>query len=133
MADKKLNTNSEVQKTEEATAPAVADPAYGEPAVSEYPPEQAGPAEPGNVIISAEQINALMEEKRRRPGPRWKRQRRPVNRRPGFLRRSVLPLKTRKLKSRAVAAPLSLIRRSAPGRRLKRIPQKAVPPRAAPL
>ena len=33
--------------------------------------------------------------------------------------RSILPLKARKLKSRAVAVPLSLIKQSAPGRRLK--------------
>ena len=64
MADEKLNTGPEVQKTEEAPAPAVADPAHGEAAVPEHPPEQAGPAEPGDVVISAEQIDALMAEKR---------------------------------------------------------------------
>ena len=64
MADEKLNTGPEAQKTEEAPAPAVADPAHGEPAVPEHPPEQAGPAEPGDVVISAEQIDALMAEKR---------------------------------------------------------------------
>ena len=60
MADEKLNTGPEVQKTEEAPAPAVADPAHGEAAVPEHPPEQAGPADPGDVVISAEQIDALM-------------------------------------------------------------------------
>ena len=64
MADEKLNTGPEVQKIEEAPAPAVADPAHGEAAVPEHPPEQAGPAEPGDVVISAEQIDALMAEKR---------------------------------------------------------------------
>ena len=64
MADEKLNTGPEVQKTEEAPAPAVADPAHGEAPVPEHPPEQAGPAEPGDVVISAEQIDALMAEKR---------------------------------------------------------------------
>ena len=64
MADEKLNTGPEAQKTEEAPAPAVADPAHGEAAVPEHPPEQAGPAEPGDVVISAEQIDALMAEKR---------------------------------------------------------------------
>ena len=64
MADEKLNTGPEVQKTEEAPAPAVADPAHGEAAVSEHSPEQAGPADPGDVVISAEQIDALMAEKR---------------------------------------------------------------------
>ncbi len=64
MADEKLNTGPEVQKTEEAPAPAVADPAHGEAAVPEHPPEQAGPADPGDVVISAEQIDALMAEKR---------------------------------------------------------------------
>ena len=54
MADEKLNTGPEVQKTEEAPAPAVADPAHGEAPVPEHPPEQAGPAEPGDVVISAE-------------------------------------------------------------------------------
>lgn len=42
MADEKLNTGPEVQKIEEAPAPAVADPAHGEAAVPEHPPEQAG-------------------------------------------------------------------------------------------
>ena len=64
MADEKLNTGPEAQKTEEAPAPAVADPAHEEAAVPEHPPEQAGPAEPGDVVISAEQIDALMAEKR---------------------------------------------------------------------
>ena len=63
MADEKLNTGPEAQ-TEEAPAPAVADPAHGEAAVPEHQPEQAGPAEPGDVVISAEQIDALMAEKR---------------------------------------------------------------------
>ena len=44
--------------------PAVADPAHGKAAVPEHPPEQAGPADPGDVVISAEQIDALMAEKR---------------------------------------------------------------------
>lgn len=64
MADEKLNTGSEAQKTEEAPAPAVADLAHGEAAVPEHPLEQVGPAEPGDVVISAEQIDALMAEKR---------------------------------------------------------------------
>ena len=51
MADEKLNTGPEAQKTEEAPAPAVADPAHGEAAVPEHPPEQAGPAEPGDVVM----------------------------------------------------------------------------------
>ena len=50
MADEKLNTGPEVQKIEEAPAPAVADPAHGEAPVPEHPPEQAGPAEPGDVV-----------------------------------------------------------------------------------
>ena len=54
MADEKLNTSPEAQKTEEAPASAVADPAHGEPAVPEHPPEQAGPVEPSDVVISAE-------------------------------------------------------------------------------
>ena len=61
MADEKLNTGPEAQKTEEAPAPAVADPVPGEAAVPEHPPEQ---AEPGDLVISAEQIDALMAEKR---------------------------------------------------------------------
>ena len=36
MADEKLNTGPEAQKTEEAPAPAVADPAHGEAAVPEH-------------------------------------------------------------------------------------------------
>ena len=52
MADEKLNTGPEVQKIEEAPAPAVADPAHGEAAVPEHPPEQAGPAEPGDVVMT---------------------------------------------------------------------------------
>ena len=50
MADEKLNTGPEVQKTEEAPTPAVADPAHGKAAVPEHPPEQAGPADPGDVV-----------------------------------------------------------------------------------
>ena len=42
----------------------MADPAHGEAAVPGHPPEQAGPADPGDVVISAEQIDALMAEKR---------------------------------------------------------------------
>ena len=91
MADEKLNTGPEVQKTEEAPAPAVAVPAHGEAAVPDHPPEKAGPADPGDVVISAEQIDAL------------------------------------------VAVPLSLIKQSAPGRRLKKNPKRPGPARAAPL
>ena len=46
MADEKLNTGPEAQKTAEAPAPAVADQAQGEAAVPEHPPAQAGPADP---------------------------------------------------------------------------------------
>ena len=110
MADEKLNTGPEVQKIEEAPAPAVADPAHGEAPVPEHPPEQDGPAEPGDVVISAEQIDALMAEKRQ-----------------------AARAEVEKAKSRAGAVPLSLIRRSAPGRRLKRRPKRPGPARAAPL
>ena len=64
MADEKLNTGPEAQKTEEAPAPVAADPARSEAPAPEHQPEQAGPAEPGDVVISAEQIDALMAEKR---------------------------------------------------------------------
>ena len=116
MADEKLNTGPEVQKIEEAPAPAVADPAHGEAAVPEHPPEQAGPADPGDVVISAEQIDALMAEKRQ------------------AARAEVEKAEaSRKLKSRAVAVPLSLIKQSAPGRRLKKNPKRPGPARAARL
>ena len=133
MADEKLNTGPEVQKIEEAPAPAVADPAHGEAPVPEHPPEQAGPAEPGDVVISAEQIDALMAEKRQAARAEVEKAEASVNRRPGLLHRSILPLKARKLKSRAVAVPLSLIKQSAPGRRLKKNPKRPGPARAAPL
>ena len=133
MADEKLNTGPEVQKIEEAPAPAVADPAHGEAAVPEHPPEQAGPAEPGDVVISAEQIDALMAEKRQAARAEVEKAEVSREQEAGLLRRSVLPLKARKPKSRAGAVPLSLIRRGAPGRRLKRSPKRPGPARAAPL
>ena len=52
MADEKLNTGPEVQKTEEAPAPAVADPAHGEAAVPEHPPESRTPAGTGRACRS---------------------------------------------------------------------------------
>ena len=65
MADEKLNTGPEAAKTEEAPAPGAADPARSEAPAPEHQPEQAEPAEPGDVIISADQIDALMADKRR--------------------------------------------------------------------
>ena len=65
MADEKLNTGPEAAKTEEAPAPVAADPARSEAPAPEHQPEQAGPAEPGDVVISADQIDALMADKRR--------------------------------------------------------------------
>ena len=70
MADEKLNTGPEEQKTPEAAGPAVADPAQApapEQAAAPTPQqEQPGPAEPapGDVVVSFEQINELMGEKR---------------------------------------------------------------------
>lgn len=133
MADEKLNTGPEVQKTEEAPAPAVADPAHGEAAVPEHPPEQAGPADPGDVVISAEQIDALMAEKRQAARAEVEKAEASREQEAGLLHRSILPLKARKLKSRAVAVPLSLIKQSAPGRRLKKNPKRPGPARAARL
>ena len=65
MADEKLNTGPEAQKTEEALAPVAADPTRSEAPAPEHQPEQTGPAEPGDVVISADQIDALMADKRR--------------------------------------------------------------------
>ena len=48
MTDEKLNTGPEEQKTEEATAPFVADPAHREAPTPEHQPEQTGLAEPGD-------------------------------------------------------------------------------------
>ena len=68
MADEKLNTGPEEQKTPEAAQPAQVDPiTVPEQAAAPVPqPEQAGPAEPapGDVVVSFEQINELMAEKR---------------------------------------------------------------------
>lgn len=68
MADEKLNTGPEGQKTPEAAQPAQVDPVtVPEQAAAPVPqPEQAGPAEPapGDVVVSFEQINELMAEKR---------------------------------------------------------------------
>ena len=73
MADEKLNTGPEAQKTEEAPAPAVGDPAHGEAVVPEHPPEPAGPAEPGDWVLSAEHLDAPLAERpqaaRARVGP----------------------------------------------------------------
>ena len=65
MADEKLNTGPEAAKTEETPAPVAADPARSEAPAPEHQPEQAGPAEPGDVVISADQIDVLMADKRR--------------------------------------------------------------------
>lgn len=62
MADEKLNTGPEEQKTAEASEPVAADPAHEQAAAPELQPEQSGPAD---VVISAEQIDALMAEKRK--------------------------------------------------------------------
>lgn len=66
MADEKLNTGPEVQKTEEAAQPAQVDPAPApeQAAAPTHQPEQAGPAAPGDVVVSFKQINELMAEKR---------------------------------------------------------------------
>ena len=68
MADEKLNTGPEEQKTPEAAQPVQVDPVtVPEQAAAPVPqPEQAGPAEPapGDVVVSFEQINELMAEKR---------------------------------------------------------------------
>lgn len=57
MADEKLNTGPEAAKTEEAPAPVAAAPARSEAPAPEHQPEQTG--------------------------PRWKKRKRPRNRRPG--------------------------------------------------
>lgn len=70
MADEKLNTGPEEQKTPEAAGPAVADPAQApapEQAAAPTPQqEQAGPVPPapGDVVVSFDKINELMSEKR---------------------------------------------------------------------
>ena len=122
MADEKLNTGPEVQKTEEAPAPAVADPAHGEAAVPEHPPEQAGPADPGDVVISAEQIDALMAEKRQAARAEVEKAEASREQEAG----APAP-------EHPAAVPLSLIRQSAPGRRLKKNPKRPGPARAARL
>ena len=93
MADEKLNTGPEAAKTEEAPAPGAADPARSEAPAPEHQPEQAEPAEPGDVIISADQIDALMADKRRAARAEVEKAETPRNRRPGLPRRSILPLK----------------------------------------
>lgn len=70
MADEKLNTGPEEQKTPEAAGPAVADPAQApapEQAAAPTPQqEQAGPVPPApeDVVVSFDKINELMSEKR---------------------------------------------------------------------
>ena len=65
MADEKLNTGPEEQK---AAEPVTADPAPAPEITAEPTPaqEQAGPAQPapGDVVISADQIDELMAKKR---------------------------------------------------------------------
>lgn len=67
MADEKLNTGPEEQKIPEAAQSAQVDPAPvpEQAAAPIHQPEQTGPAEPGDVVISADQIDALMADKRR--------------------------------------------------------------------
>lgn len=68
MADEKLNTGTGEQKIPEAPEPVAADPASAPDLATEPAPaqEQAGPAqpEPGDVTISADQIDELMAKKR---------------------------------------------------------------------
>ena len=66
MADEKLNTGPEEQKTPEAAEPAPA-PVPEQAADSTLKQEQAGPVPPapGEVVVSFDKINELMGEKRR--------------------------------------------------------------------
>ena len=129
MADEKLNTGPEVQKTEEAPAPAVADPAHGEAAVPEHPPEQAGPADPGDVVISAEQIDALMAEKRQAARAEVEKAEASREQEAG----APAPERPAAESEKAEKPPLSLIKQSAPGRRLKKNLKRPGPARAAHL
>ena len=68
MADEKLNTGSGEEKLPEAPAPVAADePQAPAPEQTAAPtPQQEGPAqpEPGDVVVSFDKINELMNEKR---------------------------------------------------------------------
>ena len=68
MADEKLNTDSGEEKLPEAPAPVTADgPQAPAPEQTAAPtPQQEGPAqpEPGDVVVSFDKINELMNEKR---------------------------------------------------------------------
>ena len=70
MADEKLNTGPEEQKTPEAAGPAVAEPAQApapEQAAAPTPKQEQAepvPPAPGDVVVSFDKINELMGEKR---------------------------------------------------------------------
>ena len=66
MADEKLNTGPEEQKTPEAAGPAVAEPAQApapEQAAAPTPKQEQAepvPPAPGDVVVSFDKINELM-------------------------------------------------------------------------
>ena len=68
MADEKLNTGPGEEKLPEAPAPVTVDgPQAPAPEQTAAPtPQQEGPAkpEPGDVVVSFDKINELMNEKR---------------------------------------------------------------------
>lgn len=132
MADEKLNTGPGEKKIPEApesvTAGQPQAPAPEQAAAPIPQQEQAGPAkpDPGDVVVSFEQINELMGEKRKaaraeveKAGDAPERSRLPV-------RRNSPPLANRK--SPAVAVPRRRIKRSPLARR-RQSPARAARPR----
>ena len=132
MADKKLNTGPEEQK---AAEPVTADPAPAPEITAEPTPtqEQAGPAQPapGDVVISADQIDELMAKKRQAARAEIEKEALLLQRRPGLLRRNIRLLALRSPKSRAGAVRPKRKKRSRPRRVPRKSRKRQSPARAA--
>lgn len=108
MADEKLNTGPGEEKLPEAPAPVTVDePQAPAPEQTAAPtPQQEGPAqpEPGDVVVSFDKINELMNEKRQTARAEVEKRRRQKSRR-RKRRRNLPPLGMMNLKRPVGAVP----------------------------
>ena len=111
----------------------MADPAHGEAAVPEHPPEQAGPADPGDVVISAEQIDALMAEKRQAARAEVEKAEASREQEAGAPAPERPVAESEKAEKPRRGRPPKSDKTERPGRRLKKSPKRPGPARAAPL
>ena len=118
MADEKLNTGPGEEKLPEAPAPVAADgPQAPSPEQAAAPtPQQEGPAqpEPGDVVVSFDKINELMNEKRQTARAEVEKEGMTNRKRPAgavLPKRKKRSLLTRRRRSHARAAHPRRIRR----------------------